>query len=192
MLDSAATTDPGSHQVSASAPGYKPATTTAVVPDGGESAVSLTLVRDPSASAATGPATAPAGAPASTPSSGPSPASSAPPGGGANVPAIVSFIAGGVGLAAGTVFGLLALSTKSSLDGECGPTKKTCSSSGDVSSLATDAWVSNVGFGIGIVGAALGTYFLVSHHGGEKTGSASPHVEPWVGLGSAGVGGTFQ
>ncbi|MGH7436178.1 MAG: hypothetical protein ACRENE_10940 [Polyangiaceae bacterium] len=194
MFDSARPTDPGSHQVSASAPGYKPAATTVVVSDGTESAASLTLVRDPSAPTATAPATAgPAtSAAATTASSGSPPPSSPPQGGGANVPAIVSFVAGGVGLAAGTVFGLLALSTKSSLDGECGPTKKTCSSSGDVSSLATNAWVSNVGFGIGIVGAALGTYFLVSHHGGEKTGAASPHIDPWIGLGSAGVGGTFQ
>jgi hypothetical protein len=108
------------------------------------------------------------------------------------VPAIASFIVGGVGVTVGTIFGLLALSTKSTLDGECGPTKKTCSSSSDVSALSTNSWVSNVGFGVGIVGAALGTYFLVAHHGGEATGSTSPRVSPWIGLGSAGIGGTFQ
>jgi hypothetical protein len=197
MLDSARPTDPGSHQVSASAPGFKNATTTVVVSDGAESAASLTLVRDTSAPAATAAAPAATGpAPSAAPGAAPTTASPAPgssaPGGGTNVPAIASFVVGGVGLAVGTVFGLLALGTKSSLDGECGPTKKTCSNSGDVSSLATDAWGSNVGFGIGIVGAALGTYFLLSHHGPEKTGSSSPRLEPWVGLGSAGVGGTFQ
>jgi hypothetical protein len=107
------------------------------------------------------------------------------------VPAIASFVAGGVGAGVGVVFGLMALGTKSTLDSQCGPTKKTCSSSGDVSSLSTDAWVSNAGFGVALVGAALGTYFLVSHHT-EKTASTSPHVEPWIGLGSAGVTGSFQ
>jgi hypothetical protein len=45
---------------------------------------------------------------------------------------------------------------------------------------------------VALVGAALGTYFLVSHHSAEKSAAASPHVEPWIGLGSAGVTGSFQ
>jgi hypothetical protein len=192
LFDSARPTDPGSHKVAVSAPGFRAATATAVVPEGGDSTVSLTLVRDTSTAATPGPGGAPAPA---APTAGPPPPSPASPptqgGGGANVPAIVSFAAGGVGLAVGTIFGLMALSTKSSLDGECGPTKKACTSSGDVSNLSTDAWMSNVGFGIGIVGAALGTYFLVSRHGSERTASG-PRVEPWIGLGSAGLGGTFQ
>ena len=54
------------------------------------------------------------------------------------------------------------------------------------------SYVTLAGFGIAIVGAALGTYFLVSRHGDDKTASTSPHLEPWIGLGSAGVTGSFR
>jgi hypothetical protein len=108
------------------------------------------------------------------------------------VPAIVSFVAGGVGVAVGSIFGVLALSTRSTLNNECGPTKQTCSNPSDVSALATNAWVSNVGFGVGIVGAALGTVFLLTHHGSQTVGSPSPRITPWIGVGSAGLGGSFQ
>jgi hypothetical protein len=33
---------------------------------------------------------------------------------------------------------------------------------------------------------------LVLHHGPEGSASEGPHVSPWVGFGSAGVGGTFE
>ena len=52
LLDSDRPTDPGSHEVSASAAGYKTATTTVTVREGGESAVDLKLEVDPTAAAA--------------------------------------------------------------------------------------------------------------------------------------------
>lgn len=194
MFDSARPTDPGLHAITATAPGFKTTSATAVVSDGGDSAVSLTLVRDATAAAAPAAAAAPGSAPGAPPATGPvagAPPAGSPSQGSTNVPAIASFVVGGVGMGVGAIFGLLALSTKSTLDGECKPSKMTCPSSGDVSALSTNSWVSNVGFGIGIVGAALGTYFILSHHN-QKTGSSPPRLSPFIGLSSAGIGGTFQ
>jgi hypothetical protein len=101
-------------------------------------------------------------------------------------------VIGGVGVGVGSVFGVVALGAKSTLDGACGPTKKACPKQSDVDALSTDAWVSNIGFGVGVVGLAVGVILLATHHGPEKTATSAPHVTPWVGLGSAGVGGTFE
>ncbi|MGH7436804.1 MAG: hypothetical protein ACRENE_14110, partial [Polyangiaceae bacterium] len=107
------------------------------------------------------------------------------------VAAIALLAVGGVGVAVGTIFGVLAMGAKSTLDGECGPTKKACTKQSDIDALNTDAVVSDVGFGIGVAGLAIGTVLLVTHKGSE-TASARPGVVPWVGLGSAGLRGTFE
>jgi hypothetical protein len=99
----------------------------------------------------------------------------------------VGFGAGVAGLAVGSVFGILALGTKSDLDGVC--SGKTCptfeQSTGD--RLTLQATVSTIGFGVGVVGAIVGTYFLVA--GGGKTGRAV--VAPWLDARTAGVAGRF-
>jgi PEGA domain len=94
------------------------------------------------------------------------------------------------GLAAGTVFGAIALGTKSDLDARC--VDRVCPTgeraSGD--SLTLQATASTVAFGIGVVGIGVGTYFLLT--GGKSTSSAGARrVTPWFAGTSAGVGGTF-
>jgi hypothetical protein len=91
----------------------------------------------------------------------------------------------------GTVFGVLAMGAKSTLDGECGPTKKACTKQGDIDALNTDAIVSDIGFGVGVVGLAIGTVMLVTHKSSD-TGRAHKGIVPWIGLGSAGLRGTFE
>jgi acetaldehyde dehydrogenase (acetylating) len=82
----------------------------------------------------------------------------------------ISLVAGGVGLVIGGVFGVMAMSAKSDADelfkaGNAGFKAKD-------EDASTNAAVSTVGFGIGLVGAAIGTYLLVTaksdrpHHGG--------------------------
>ncbi len=104
---------------------------------------------------------------------------------------------GGVGLVIGSVFGILALGTKSTLDSHC--VNKTCPASeqSDIDSLSTKSTVSTVGFGVGIVGVAVGAILLGVSHSHEGAAAAKlepprPRVSPWIGLGSAGLGGTFQ
>ncbi len=194
LLDADRPTNPGTHEVSASALGYKTATTTVTVGEGAESAVALKLEVDPNAVAAVAP---PAPAPvAVAPAPSPSPPQ-APATGTERGVAIAGFSVGGVGLVLGGVFGVLALGTKSTLDSHC--VNKTCPASeqSDINSLSTQSTVATVGFGVGIVGVAVGAILLgVSHsHEGAAAAKAQPprpRVSPWIGLGSAGVGGTFQ
>lgn len=194
LLDADRPTDPGMHQISVTAPGYRAAAASVTVREGAEATVSLKLEVDPNAVAVAPPPAGPGEAVAVAPV-GPAPATAAPPSGGLS-PAFgyVALGVGGVGLAAGTVFGILALSTKSTLDSDC--TNKVCqaSSQSNINALSTQATLSTVGFAVGIVGVAAGVILLVVSH---KTESAllepkGPHVSPWLGVGTAGVGGTFQ
>jgi hypothetical protein len=79
------------------------------------------------------------------------------------VPAIVSFAAGGAGLVLGAVTGGIALGKKSDLDEVC-DAELGCpeSSSSTLSAYRTHRTLSYVGFGVGIVGVAAGTYFVLS------------------------------
>jgi PEGA domain len=191
LLDADRPTDPGNHEVGASAPGYKASNAVVTVREGAESTVSLKLEVDPTAVAPPPPPAPGAGAATSvavsttTSPSGPNTTRTI---------AYVAFGAGGVGLALGAVFGVLALGNKSSLDNAC--TNKVCpsSSQSDINAIGTNSTVSTIGFVLGVAGVATGVILLVASHKNEATASAPPrpHIEPWIGLGSAGVGGTFQ
>jgi PEGA domain len=195
LLDADRPTDPGMHQINVTATGYRAATASVTVREGAEATVSLKLELDPNAVAVAPPAGPVEGGVAVPAAAGPAPAAPPPASGGLS-PAFgaVALGVGGLGLAAGTVFGILALSTKSTLDSDC--TNKVCqaSSQSNINSLNTQATLSTVGFAVGIVGVAAGVILLVVSH---KTESAlleprGPHVSPWLGIGTAGVGGTFQ
>jgi hypothetical protein len=56
--------------------------------------------------------------------------------------------------------------------------------------LSTNATISTVGFGVGIVGVAIGAIVLATSHGSEATPTAG--VRPWIGLGMAGLAGRFE
>jgi hypothetical protein len=197
LFDANRPTDPGAHQVKATAPGFADAAQSVQLAEGGSGSVTLTLTPSPAAA----PVPAPTPVPANT-TPAPAADTSAPTqsAGHSKTLPIVLFSVGGAGIVVGSVFGVLALNTKSSLDGAC--VNKVCpaSSQSNINSLSTQATVSTIGFGVGVVAAALGVYFLVtsgaSGSGDAKpaTASASPGLwlQPWVGLGSAGVGGTFQ
>jgi hypothetical protein len=193
LLDTDRPTDPGSHEVGASAAGYRPATSTVTVGEGAESTVELKLEVDPNA-VAVAPVPAPA-AVAVAPAVSTSPAEASTKGTERNL-AIAGFVVGGVGLAVGSIFGILALGTKSTLDSHC--VSKTCPASeqSDIDSLGTKATVSTIGFGVGIAGVAVGAILLGVSHSHEaataKHEPPRPRVSPWIGLGTAGLGGTFQ
>ena len=104
----------------------------------------------------------------------------------------VAFGVAGAGVLVGTITGILTLSKKSS----AGCTNDLCPSAtwDDVNSAHSFATVSTVSFIVAGVGAAVGVLSLVL--GNDSTPSASPppaeaRVTPWIGLGSAGVRGTF-
>jgi hypothetical protein len=136
-----------------------------------------------------------ASTPYSTPdgaTSGPGTETTSPAEGGLGTRKIVALSLGGagvVGLAAGSVFGLMAISQKNQQQSDCGSTAS-CTSSGhtqalgDHSSAVTDGTISTVGF---LAGGAL----LVAGAVVFLTGSSS--VTPSVGPTGAGLswGGRF-
>jgi hypothetical protein len=191
LFDADRATDPGTHEVKAIATGYKTATSSVDVPVGAEASVWLRLEVDPTA-----PAEPPgwsAAAPANVgPIAPPPPSSSNGPN---RTPAIISFAVGGAGIAVGAVFGILALGTKSTLDNECASKVCPASSQSDIDNLSTRATISNIGYAAGIIGVAIGTVLVFTAQSGEGRPAASRppvRVRPWIGVGAAGLGGSFE
>jgi hypothetical protein len=200
-LDVDRLTDPGAHQIEATAPGYRAATQAVTLAEGGTEQVVLKLEPDSGTAAAAPPpgalaapvvvgATAqPAAGPAAPPQKdeGSGPSRAGP---------YALLIGGGVGIIVGSVFGGLALAKKSTLDSACNP-KSNCpeSAQDDIDSLNTNATIATVGFIVGGVAAAAGGAWLIFGSGGksEPAHSASSRVvvRPWLGPTSAGLLGAF-
>jgi hypothetical protein len=198
LFDSGRPTDPGPHEVRATAPGFKTATASLQLAAGSEQQVSLVLESDPNAVLAAGSAAPGTQAPGGEAQSSAVASTSASTGPN-RVPAFIAFGVGGVGVVIGAVSGIMALGTKSSLDNACANKVCPSASQSDIDALSTRATVSTIGFIVGAAGVALGTVLLVTARGGETrtaASSSSPavrlRVHPWLGVASAGVGGTFE
>ena len=202
-LDVDRLTDPGTHQVEASAPGFRTALQAATLQEGGAAQVSLTLEAEAATAApppqpAAGPVAAPVPAPAPAPATwmgGPTAPPAKDDGGGPSKVGPYALLAtGGVGIIVGSIFGGMALGKKSNLDSACHP-KSDCpsGSQSDIDGLNTDATIATVGFAVGGVAAAAGVVWLVVGGKSKPTTSASGHVvvHPWLGPTSAGVSGAF-
>jgi hypothetical protein len=190
LLDNERPTDPGSHHIVATGEALSTATADVSLSDGQSQRVSMQLE---GSAAVPLPQAGPTGAPLSQPTSPQTPAPQAPASSPNHTAAFVSFGIGATGLIFGSVFGILALGDKSRLDSADGcPGACPASSQSDVDAIHRDSLLSTIGIGGGIVGAALGTILFVSAHSDESPRSARIELRPWVGPGSAGVGGTFQ
>ncbi len=107
---------------------------------------------------------------------------------------------GVAGIALGTIFGVAAIDNKANLSKNC-DAGKTCPSSeqGEITAFSRNGTISTIGFAVGGAGLALGTYFFF--HERSKEGPEHPTKEPaptkhatitpWLGLGAAGVSGSF-
>jgi hypothetical protein len=190
-------TDPGTHEIVVSAPGYLEQRSTVTLVEGGSQEVSLKLEKDPNVVAAT-PPLAPVPAPAVVTTSPPQPPSDTAPRKN-NTLAYVTLGIGGAGLAVGGVTGFLALGKKSDLKG-CVDTRCPSSQEDTLDSAKTLATVSTVGFAVGFVGVGVGVVLLLT--GGGSSSAAQPqlakhesfagvHVEPWLSNEQAGLRGTF-
>lgn len=98
-----------------------------------------------------------------------------------------AYVAGGVGvagLAAFTVFGLMARSTYDDLNNACGGGPCSADKVDEISSGKTKQTIANVGLALGIVGAgACATLFVLSIQRGNQASSASLVVSPgWIGV----------
>jgi hypothetical protein len=77
-------------------------------------------------------------------------------------PAYVALGVGGAGLVAGAAFGVIALGAKSSLDQNAGcPSSCPPAQRSKIDALHTDELISDVGIGVGVVGAAVGVFLLL-------------------------------
>jgi hypothetical protein len=191
-------TDPGTHEIVVSAPGYLEQRSTVTLVEGGSQEVSLKLEKDPNIVAATPPPAAPAPAVVTTPPPQP-PADTAPRKN--NTLAYVALGVGGAGLVVGGVTGFLALGKKSDLKG-CVDTRCPSSQEDTLDSAKTMATVSTVGFAVGFVGVGVGVVMLLTGGGSNDATLAKPqlarhesfagvHVEPWLSNEQAGLRGTF-
>jgi tetratricopeptide (TPR) repeat protein len=103
-------------------------------------------------------------------------------------PAIASFVGGGVGLAAFGVLAILAAVENDRLASECGDAVGSYCVEDDLGTLHAYALVADIGLGVGVLGAALGTVFLLLDGGGDgETAQAVLRVGPL----SLALGGRF-
>lgn len=113
--------------------------------------------------------------------------------GGISTGAIIGLSVGGAGVALFGIFGALTLAEDGSLADGCGATRS-CSDD-DLSSLRTYTILADIGIGLAVVGAALGTYFLIAGGGDDdedegESVSLVPLFDP-RGAGGAMVEGRF-
>jgi hypothetical protein len=195
--------DPGSHKVSATADGYKPADATFSVTEGGSAAASLKMEKAPGAVAVV------PGGPA--PSSGTGAASATEPGadtsgskGSMNKTlAIVAFGVGGAGLVVGAITGGIALGKAGDLKDKCGA-DKSCppSEQSNVDSYKSVGTISTIGFIVAGVGGVTGLVLLLTAPKESASAASTSHyatvkhdgglaMTPYFGGTSAGVTGHF-
>lgn len=141
--------DPGSHKLTATAPGKKTWLQTLTLAEGQKQSLIVPELED-----------APPGQ--SSSATAPGHARPAPPA----RKRTAGFVVGGAGVVAlgvGAFFGFRTLSQKEDSDRLC-PTDTTCSGEGASlnSDAHTSAWVSNIGIGLGLVGIGVGTYLVLS------------------------------
>jgi hypothetical protein len=187
LLGAERPTDPGTHQLTATAQGYKPASATVTLAEGAHQEVTLQLEKDPAVVAAVPPSATTAVA-APPPEAAPEPGAKK-----SKVPAFVAFGIGGAGLIVGGITGGLAMSKAS----DC--PNKVCDTQSDLDSAKTMATVSTIGFSVGIAGVAVGTILLLTGGGSsEKPAQALERpapkfaMRPWLGVSSVGLAGSFQ
>jgi hypothetical protein len=185
-------TDPGTHEVIVTAPGYLQQKSTITLAEGASQELALKLETDPNAVAATPPPAPPPVivAPPPAPASDTSPKKS-------NTLAYVALGVGGAGLLVGGVTGFLALGKKSDLDG-CQDKRCPSSQESTLDSAKGLATVSTVGFAVGFVGVGAGIVLLLTGNSSSSASTATPKlaqqgvkVEPWFSGNSAGLNGTF-
>jgi hypothetical protein len=198
--------DPGPHTLRVSADGYKGVEMKFTVLEGGSATEAISLEKDSGGAVAatpTGPATAPATGPATTApptpsgptSTQPAPAAATADTGEAPKKSLLPWIAfgvGGAGLLMGAITGAIAMGDHGSIAKNCSGSTCPSDQSGAISSYHTMGLLSTVGFIVAGVGGATGAVLLLTQpKEGATAAVKGVRLYPTVGLGSAGVSGTF-
>ena len=96
-----------------------------------------------------------------------------------------------VGVVVGTVTGFMSLSKASDVKNACDGTTCPRSIDGDLQSGRTLGNVSTISFAVAGAGAVVGVIGLLVAPHRERAPDAAAWIAPWIGPGSAGVGGAF-
>jgi hypothetical protein len=102
----------------------------------------------------------------------------------------VGFGVAGLGVAVGTITGILMFSNKSSLDEECS-TDKQCPRDSSLSTAYTMATISTISFALAAVGAGVGVYGLLTGSRSSTSSARGIQIEPWASVGTGGFRGSF-
>jgi hypothetical protein len=108
----------------------------------------------------------------------------------------IGFGAGAVGIAAGSVTGLMSLSSAASAKERCDGNRCPPAAQDDIDASKSMATISNIAFAVGAVGVGVGVWQLLTvKDPPDQQKVASPrldlHAEPVIGLGHVGIAGTF-
>jgi hypothetical protein len=104
----------------------------------------------------------------------------------------IGFGIGAAGIVAGSVAGYLSMSKTSDIKDGCNGDSCPAGSESDADSARTLAWVSNIGFGVGVIGIGIGIYGLVSSGGSsERPPPRARAVQPVIGARYLGLQGSF-
>lgn len=184
-------TDPGEHEIVATADGYLPVRTRVTLAEGGRQELTLTLTPDPAAPRAPGASDPPSTGPAlSGASSASLDTGVTTPGSRTNVLPYVLLGVGGVGVITGGVTGLLALSQKNDL--ECPNEACPPSQHDELDRAKRMALVSTISVGVGLASAAVGTILLLTGERREPSAAIGPvRARPFVSTNGVGVSGQF-
>ncbi len=176
LLDVARPIDPGKHKVELRRD-TKKVTQEFTIAEGENKAV----VVDANAAFANAGATPPTPEPVKPPE--------APPKKAKPVAGFVLLGIGGVGLAAGTISGLLARGKITSLEAKCPDRSCPPDAWADADGYSRLRTISIIGFVVGATAAGAGAVLLLTAPSEKKSATT---VQPYVGLGSVGFVGTFQ
>jgi len=185
--------DPGAHEVAASGQGLQPVSESITLPEGQADKLTLTLLPEPSAKPATD-------AGAATPSpAAPPPVSDAGPrksNKGLKVGGYTALAVGGLGIIAGSAFGVTATNKRNDLDNQCPDKQCPTSAQSDLDAMNSSATISTVGFVVGGVGIVAGTGLLILAGSGKHERSVARResrvrVTPVIGLGGVRLEGSF-
>jgi hypothetical protein len=175
--------NPGRHEVRVAASGYLEAMEQLSLAEGESRELALTLRPAPPGSEQPAAVVPPPGAMAPRP----------PPRNerkeGMSPFAVAGFVVAGSGAAVGTLSGLLAMQQASELEDKCTGNECPPDAHGDLDNGRMFGTVSTVAFGVAAVGLTVGIVALLAQD--DEPEAPPPRVSPWVGLGSAGVGGVF-
>lgn len=116
--------------------------------------------------------------------------------GGSALPAGIAFGVGGVGLAVGAIFGIMAFNETSRVEENCNNGVCPPSQEEPLSIAKTNGTVSTIGFIAGGVGVLTGVVLLVTTGSGEPAPSPAEgpdevSVRPWIGVDQVGLRGRF-